>query len=145
MADKALTHAQILAQIPAARERARIAKAIEPRAKRARYSRVTGRLTVSLTNGAIFSFPARLAPGLENASHVELAEVEVSPSGEGLLWEDLDADLSVAGLLEAIIGTSRWMRVLGSSGGRSRSLAKARAARANGAKGGRPKAVPARR
>lgn len=141
MADNTLMDAQILAQIPAARERARIAKATEPRATSARYSRVTGRLTVALTNGAKFSFRARLAPGLEKASHAELSKVAVSPSGEGLFWDDLDAHLSVAGVLEAMIGSSRWMRVLGRSGGRSRSPAKARAARANGAKGGRPKAT----
>lgn len=142
MAGNKSTDAQILAQIPAARARARLAKATEPRARSARYSRATKRVTVALTNGAIFSFPAKLAPGLQRASHAELAKVEVSPSGEGLMWEELDADLSVAGVLEAIVGSTRWMRVLGRSGGTSRSPAKARAARANGAKGGRPKVRP---
>jgi len=145
MGDNTLTDARILAQIPGARERGRVAKAVEPRASSARYSRVTGRVTVTLTNGAIFSFPARLAPGLGKASQSELSKVRVSPSGEGLFWEELDADLSVAGMLEAIMGTTRWMRVLGRSGGRSRSPAKARAARVNGAKGGRPKTAPTNR
>lgn len=139
MKHRVLTDVEILAQIPAARERGRVAKATEPRAARARYSRLTGRLTVLLTNGALFSFRARLAPGLEKASHAALAKVEVSPSGEGLSWDAIDAHLSVAGVLETILGGSFWKRQLGRSGGRSRSPAKVRAARANGAKGGRPR------
>lgn len=140
MRNRTATDAEILAQITGARERGRRARAVEPRAKSARYSRVTGRLTVTLTNNAIFGFPARLAPGLDNASEAQLAKVEVSPSGEGLLWPDIDADLSVAGMLRAMLGGKAVMRELGRSGGLARSQAKAAAARSNGARGGRPRA-----
>jgi hypothetical protein len=47
-----------------------------------------------LKSGAIYSFPPVLAQGLAGASPEDLAEVEVTPSGYGLHWENLDADLS---------------------------------------------------
>jgi hypothetical protein len=101
-------------------------------------------VVVELTNGAIFGFPARLAQGLRGASADRLAEVEVSPSGEALHWERLDADLRVAALLQGIFGAGAWLRELGGIGGRVRSEAKAQAARLNGAKGGRPRKRAAR-
>jgi hypothetical protein len=55
----------------------------EPRAKRARYDRKTGRVLVELTNGCSFAFPARRAQGLEEASDTELAEVEILGLGPG--------------------------------------------------------------
>jgi hypothetical protein len=96
-------------------------------------------LTIVLTNGATIAFPARLAPGLEKASPAELAEVVVLQSGDGLSWESLDVDLSVPGLFENMFGLRGWMSQLGRRGGKARSAAKARAARENGAKGGRPR------
>jgi hypothetical protein len=38
-----------------------------------------------------------------------LAEVEVTPSGDGLHWEKLDADFSVPTLLAGVFGTDAWM------------------------------------
>jgi len=93
---------------------------------------------VELTNGSSFRLPIKLIPSLRNNSANQLAAVEVNPSGEGLHWESLDVDLSVPGLLQQIFGTTSWMRQLASHGGRSRSPAKVRAAKSNGAKGGRP-------
>lgn len=145
MASNPHTEAQIREQIPAARERVRIAMETGPRAESVRYSRVTRRITVALANDTAFTFPTKIVPVLGNASHAELAKVKISPSGDGLMWSELDADVSISGLLEAVIGQGRWMRLLGRSGGVSRSPAKARAARANGAKGGRPKARPSNR
>jgi predicted butyrate kinase (DUF1464 family) len=58
-----------------------------------------------------------------------------------LHWEDLDADLSVPGLLLSSIGRSERLSELARLAGRAKSPAKAAAARANGAKGGRPRKV----
>jgi hypothetical protein len=139
MAKRRRSDEEILAQIPAARQRARAARTSEPRAKSARYDRARGLVIVELRNGAYFGFPAQLGQGLRGASPDELAEVEVSPSGEALHWERLNADLRVPALLQGMFGTRAWMRELGRIGGRARSEAKARAARLNGAKGGRPR------
>jgi len=137
--EKRLTDAQILAQLPAARERARAARAAEPRATHARYDRGRGLVIVELDNGAFFGFPADRAEGLRGASVEQLAGVKVSPSGEALHWGELDADLRVASLLQGVFGTRAWMRELARAGGRVRSEAKAQAARENGQRGGRPR------
>ena len=111
----------------------------EPRAKRARYDRKTGRVLVELTNGCSFAFPARHAEGLEDASDDTLAEVTILGLGLGLRWERLDVDLSVPGLLAGLFGTKAWMdRERAAHAGSATSPAKAAAARRNGAKGGRP-------
>jgi hypothetical protein len=85
-------------------------------------------------------FPPRLAQGLEQATPDQLSRIEISPSGDGLHWPDIDADLFVPGLLQGVFGSKSWMaRSMGARGGQSRSDAKAKAARDNGLKGGRPK------
>jgi hypothetical protein len=124
------------AEINAAQERGRIAHQTEPRATSARYDRKTGRVIVDLTNGCTFAFPPRMAQGLEVATDDELAAVEILGAGYGLHWEALDADLSVPGLLAGLFGTKAYMA---RRAGQATSPAKSAAARANGAKGGRPR------
>lgn len=123
------------ARIDAAIERGQRARMSEPRAASVRYSRTLGRVIVELTNGCSFSFPPSLAQGLETATDDQLAEVEILGSGYGLHWEALGADLSVPGLLAGLFGTKAYMA---RRAGQATSPAKAAAARANGAKGGRP-------
>jgi hypothetical protein len=124
------------AQIDSALQRGKSAALGEPRAASARYDRKLGRVIVELTNGCTFSFPPRLAQGLETASDDQLAQVEILGAGYGLHWEALDADLSVPGLLAGLFGTASHMA---RRAGRATSPGKAAAARANGAKGGRPR------
>jgi len=124
------------AQIEAANERGRIAYATEPRAVSARYDAKARRIVVELASGATFAFPPVLAQGLCDASPEELADIEVSAAGFGLHWPRLDEDYTVKGLMNGVFGTARWMAA---KAGRTTSPAKAAAARANGAKGGRPR------
>ncbi len=124
------------AQIDTALERGKAAQLTEPRASKARYDRALGRVIVDLTNGCTFAFPPRLAQGLEAASDDQLANVQILGAGYGLHWEALDTDLSIPGLLAGIFGTQAYMA---RRAGRATSPGKAAAARANGAKGGRPK------
>ena len=123
-------------QIDTALARGEAARLAEPRAANARYDRQLDRVIVDLTNGCTFAFPPRLAQGLETATADELEQVEVLGRGSGLHWEALDADLSVPGLLAGLLGTAAH---LARRAGRVTSTAKATAARANGAKGGRPR------
>lgn len=124
------------AQIDTALERGATVRSSEPRAASARYDRPTGRVIVELTNGATFAFPAALVRELEAASPDQLAQVEILGVGHGLHWEALDVDLTVPGLLAGIFGTRSH---LARQAGQATSLAKAAAARRNGAKGGRPR------
>ena len=104
----------------------------------ARYDRHRARIVVRLNTGIELTFPVRLVEGLATATAVELAEIEISPTGLGLHWPRLDADLSVPGLMHGVFGSRNWMAAqMGAEGGRVRSAAKAAAARANGRKGGR--------
>lgn len=126
------------AQIDAVNERGRIARETQPRAVSARFDAQARRIVVELTNGATFAFPPALAQGLCDASPRQLAEIVVSPGGYGLHWPQLDEDYSVPGLMNGVFGTAKWMAA---NAGRTTSPAKAAAARANGAKGGRPRKV----
>lgn len=123
-------------EIDAALERGRAASVTEPRAASVRYDRALGRIIIDLTNGCTFSFPPRLAQGLEAATEDQLAQVEILGAGYGLHWEALDADLSVPGVLTGLLGTQAY---IARRAGQATSPAKAAAARANGARGGRPR------
>lgn len=99
-------------EIAAAQERGRIVDDREPRATSAYYDRKTGLIVVELKYTSTFSFPARLAQGLENATDDEIAEVEVIGLGYGLHWETLDADHAVPALVAGHFGTRRYMSSL---------------------------------
>lgn len=105
----------------------------------ARYDADADRIAIELSTGVQVAFPPRLAEGLADADPRDLAVIEISPSGLGLHWPALDADLYVPALLQGILGSKGWMAAqLGASGGRIRSPVKAASARENGRKGGRP-------
>jgi hypothetical protein len=106
----------------------------------ARYDRQRSRIVVTLDTDVQVSFPPRLVEGLSGALPDDLAVIEITPSGLGLHWPRLDADLYVPGLLAGEFGSKRWMaQQLGAAGGRARSPAKAANSKANGRKGGRPR------
>jgi hypothetical protein len=105
-----------------------------------RYDRRRDRVVVSLNTGAELAFPPRIAQGLENATPADLSEIEISPSGFGIHFPKLDADLYLPALLQGVFGSKTWMAAqLGATGGRARTEAKRAAARANGRRGGRPR------
>jgi hypothetical protein len=124
------------ADIDAAVARGDAAWRHEPRAAAVRYDAVARQVVISLTNGCTFSFPPHLVQDLENAADEDLAAVESLGAGYGLHWEALDVDISVPGLLNGLFGTAAYMA---RRAGAATSPAKAAAARANGAKGGRPR------
>jgi hypothetical protein len=113
-----------------------------PTAVAARYDRRLGRVIVSLSTGIDVAFAPHMAQGLEKSRPADLSVIEISPSGLGLHFPKVDADLYLPSLLEGFLGSKRWMAArLGQTGGRARTLAKAKSARANGRLGGRPRKV----
>jgi hypothetical protein len=118
----------------------------EPAAVAARYDPERDRVVVELRSGYEVAFPPRRAQGLEKAKPSDLDVIEISPSGFGLHFPKLDADLWLPALLDGVFGSRRWMAArLGARGGKVKSKAKGRAARANGKLGGRPRKTRARR
>lgn len=111
----------------------------EPRAAAVRYERRTRKIVIELDNGCALLVPPELAEGLRGASPADLAIAKVLGPGTTVSWPKLDVQFSVAGLLAGIFGTRTWMAEIGRTGGRAKSVAKSRAARRNGAKGGRPR------
>ena len=128
-----LTDAEILAQLPAAQARGEAMRASGLHATSARYDRARRRIILELTNGFLLGVPVLSLPALAAATASELAAVEVSAQGTTLSIPALDADYSVAGLVLSLAA-----RENGRRGGAVTSRAKTDAARANGAKGGRP-------
>jgi Protein of unknown function (DUF2442) len=80
----------------------------EPKAVRARYDRWRSRIVIRLETGLDLVLPKRLVEGLAQASDADLAEIEITPSGLGLHWPKLDADIYVPGLLEGLFGSRGW-------------------------------------
>ncbi|MBV8207041.1 MAG: DUF2442 domain-containing protein [Acidobacteria bacterium] len=121
-------------------KRAQLLQSSTPRAVRARYDARTRRIVVDLSSHVSIMFSPADIEGLENATRSALANVEITPSGFGLSFPGLDADIYLPALLQGYTGSRRWMAThLGQLGGKSTSPAKKRASRANGALGGRPR------
>jgi hypothetical protein len=141
MVDLRLSDDELVRQIEAAREAERIAELTEPRAREAHYDPATGRIVVELKGGGAFAFPVAMYPELAGRSPEQLAAVQPALSGEALEWEDLDVHIGVAGVLVRMLGPAM-PRAFAQKGGSSTSERKAAAARANGARGGRPRKQP---
>lgn len=115
-----------------------------PIATAVRYDRRIGRLVIDLSSGIEIAFRPHDAQGLEHAKASDLSEIEISPSGLGIHFPKLDADLYLPSLLEGFLGSRRWIAAQnGKIGGKATSEAKVAAARNNGKLGGRPRKTTA--
>jgi len=118
----------------------RVVGASGPQAVSAHYDRKNGRVVIRLSSNLDVSFSPNNAQGLEKASPSQLEEIEISPSGLGIHFPKLDADLYLPAIFQGFLGSRKWMASrLGQAGGESRSAAKRKASRANGKLGGRPR------
>lgn len=141
MAEPRLSDDELIRQIEAAREAERVADVTEPRARAAYYDAAAGRIVVELKLGGAFAFPVDMYPELAGRSAAQLAAVQPAFSGEALEWEELDVHIAVAGIMVRMLGPAM-LRAFAQRGGSSTSERKAAAARANGARGGRPRKQP---
>ena len=120
-----------------------------PTAVRVRYVPHSKRVVIMLSNDIEVSFPATSAQGLEHATPTDLEAIEISPSGLGLHFPKVDADIYLPALLQGFLGSEAWIQrqlaARAARGGAAKTEAKAKAARANGAKGGRPRKVTSER
>ena len=123
-----------------ANERMKALQASTPSATDAYYDRKSKNIIVNLSTGIGIFFSPQDAQGLEEGRATQLSDIKISPSGFGLHFPQLDAYFCVPSLLEGILDSRKWMAArLWAQGGWARTKAKASAARANGALGGRPR------
>src|SRR5258708_16304888 len=127
------------------RERFARARAVGQRQSRdpsavsgARYVPRRDAIELAFVGGGTMTIPRVLIPELEGLAPSVVSSVTVSPAGDALTWRAADIDLYVPGLVERGFGTRVFAASSGRRGGRRKSKAKAAAARANGARGGRP-------
>lgn len=99
-------------------------------------------LSIGFEDGSRILLPVKNYPEFDNFTVEDFARLEVGYAGTAVCHEARDLQVSIAGL----ISTSKPLMdmaavVIASRNGRQSSDAKARAARANGKKGGRPRKV----
>ena len=129
--------------VKAANSRAAELLAHTPTATSARYDRRQGLLVIELSSGIQLGFRPKDAQGLADATSAQLSAIEISPSGLGLHFPAMDADIYLPSLLEGFLGSRSWMAAqLGRKGGVAKSNAKSIAVRNNGKLGGRPAKTP---
>jgi hypothetical protein len=80
-----------------------------PTALAAHYDRRIGRVVIRLSSGLEVAFAPHDAQGLENAKPAQLDEIEISPSGFGIHFPKIDADIYLPSLLEGFRGSRQWM------------------------------------
>lgn len=111
-----------------------------PSAVSAHFDAKSRNIIIKLSTGIGIFFAPKDAQGLESATPKQLSEIVISPSGFGLHFPQIDADIWVPSLLEGALGSRKWMAArLGAQGGKARTTAKVSASRANGSLGGRPR------
>ena len=89
-------------EFEAANRRGAAKKAAFPPAVAVRYDRRIARVVISLASGLEIAFAPRDAQGLENAHPADLAGAEISPSGLGVHFPKIDADLYIPALLDGL-------------------------------------------
>jgi hypothetical protein len=97
-------------EIGRASERAKRRRAQQPHALAARYDGEQGRIVIDLSTGYAVTFAPERAQGLAGARPADLVDIEITPSGYGLHFPKLDADLWLPALTESVFGIKRAVR-----------------------------------
>jgi hypothetical protein len=131
-----------LEQFELANQRARALQSAYPVAVSVHYDRRIARIVIALASGLELALSPKLIQGLEIGRPADFANVEISPSGFGIHFPHLDADIYLPALIDGFLGTRKWLAAQnGKLGGIKSSDAKKNAARENGKLGGRPKKI----
>jgi hypothetical protein len=120
-------------------EAGRHRRATERRAAGVRYDRDRDAIEIELTDGAAVRLPRTMVDEFRAVPPADMAKLRVSPAGYGLKLDEHNINISVHGLIAALAMPGDMAASLGKLGGTARSEAKRITARANGAKGGRPR------
>jgi len=93
----------------AAVARGKARRAAGPVALAARFDRRRKRIVIDLGKGVELVFAPEQIEGLSRAAPRELDAIEITPSGLGLHFPRLDADLYLPALIEGVTGSAGWM------------------------------------
>lgn len=139
MSEHQITDVEYAAAIAAGRAEAET----EIRAQAVRYVPERDAIEIVTTGNAGFLIPRQWIAALQDVPEADLDRLEVWLDGSAIELEDRDIQISVHGLLAALLPAMLPPRVVtamfASRGGKARSEAKRRSAQANGRKGGRPR------
>jgi hypothetical protein len=67
-------------------------------------------LIVSLVDGRTITVPLAWFPRLLHATVEQRSRLELLGDGEGIHWEEIDEDISVAGLLRGVRAPKKYLR-----------------------------------
>jgi hypothetical protein len=123
-------------------EAGRNRRATERRAASVRYDPGRDAIEIELTDGAGVRLPKAMVQEFRDVPPADMAKLRVSSAGYGIRLDEHDVNISVHGLIGALATTADMAGSLGKIGGAARTEAKRVSARANGAKGGRPRKIP---
>lgn len=96
-----------------------------PKIKNLNLEKRSRRMKFDLTNGVTLIVPAASLQGLQNASDVDLTDIELWDEGLMIYWKRLDVAFQTSSLLLGIFGTKNWMKQLqtGSPDNRQKKVA----------------------
>jgi hypothetical protein len=131
------------AEYAAALAAGRIEAEIEIRAQAVRYVPERDAIEIVTSRNAGFLIPRQWIGALQDVPTDELRKLEVWPDGSAIELENRDIQISVHGLLTAILPAmlpaQSVAAIFASRGGQASSSAKRKSSRANGRTGGRPR------
>jgi len=131
-----LSKLQFERQFTAASRRGAARRRNQPLATRVQYDADRG-VMINLNNDCLVCVPLRLLPELDGASPSDLRQVAIMGVGQAIEWPTLDQQFDILQLLADAVGCSAPSATPRHRGDRVKS--KAKAARANGATGSRPR------
>lgn len=98
-----------LSELTQANERGEDARAQNSHAVSARYDRRIGRVVIKLDTGMEIAFSPHMAEEIQNARPADLDMIEITPSGLGIHFPKINADLYLPALLTGLWGSKHWM------------------------------------
>jgi len=139
MKPQSITDAGYAAALAAGRTEAET----ELRAQSVRYVPDRDAIEIVVNRNAGFLIPRAWIGALQSVPAKDLLKLDVWPDGSAIEIDELDIQISVHGLLSAILPALLPARtvaaIFASRGGQATSAAKRSSAQANGRKGGRPR------
>jgi hypothetical protein len=132
------TNTELQRAVAAGRQR----RATQRRAAAVRYDPTRDTIEIDLTDGVGIRLPRSLLPEFRDVPPSEMPPIQVSPAGYGIRLDTHDIVVSVHGLIATLATPGDMAASLGKLGGTAKTKKKRDSARANGAKGGRPRKTP---